>query len=82
MAAIGTIIETLNESGVRLLPTENELMNTLSFGRYTVRQAVQAFVNQGILERIQGKGTFILDAKTEISFSGWIGTEPPGDIAV
>lgn len=82
VAAIGTIIDTLQESGVRLLPTENELMDTLSFGRYTIRQAVQSFVSQGILERIQGKGTFILDAKTEISFSGWIGTEPPGDLAV
>jgi multiple sugar transport system substrate-binding protein len=82
VAAIGTIVDSLQESGLRLLPTENELMETLSFGRYTIRQAVQSFVDRGVLERIQGKGTFILDARTEVSFSGWIGTEPPGDIAV
>lgn len=81
-AAIGEIIVTLKENGVRVLPTETELIKSLSLGRYTVRQAVQSFVSQGILERIQGKGTYILNAQTGIDFSGWIGTEPPGDVAV
>jgi multiple sugar transport system substrate-binding protein len=81
-AAIAEIIGTLKENGARLLPTENQLVESLSLGRYTVRQAVQGFVSQGILERIQGKGTYILDARTAIDFSGWIGTEPPGDLAV
>jgi GntR family transcriptional regulator of arabinose operon/LacI family transcriptional regulator len=41
------------------LPTETVLAETLGVGRNTVRQAMAELSNDGIVERIQGKGTFI-----------------------
>jgi multiple sugar transport system substrate-binding protein len=80
--SIARLIGQLRQTGLRQLPTEGELMEKLGLSRYTLREAVQSFVSKGVLERIQGKGTFIVESRTEISFSGWIGTEPPGDVAV
>jgi len=80
--SIAQLIARLRGAGVRQLPTESELMKKLGLGRYTIREAIQGFVAQGMLERVQGKGTFIVEGRIEVSFSGWIGTEPPGDIAL
>jgi len=41
------------------IPTEEELCNTFSVSRATVRTAVLELVRQGYLKRQQGKGTFI-----------------------
>lgn len=41
------------------LPTELELMWTYDVSRTTVRRAVRALVDQGVLVRRQGKGTFV-----------------------
>ncbi|MQL53680.1 UTRA domain-containing protein [Desulfofundulus thermobenzoicus] len=41
------------------IPSEKELMNRFSVSRTTVREAVSALVNEGILKKIHGKGTFI-----------------------
>ncbi|MEM8534773.1 MAG: GntR family transcriptional regulator, partial [Chloroflexota bacterium] len=45
-------------SGDRL-PPETELATQFSISRGTVRQAMDVLVNQGLLERVAGKGTFV-----------------------
>ncbi len=45
-------------SGARL-PTEIELAAEHQISRGTVRQAMSALVNEGLLERVRGRGTFV-----------------------
>ena len=40
-------------------PSERELVSQFSVARMTVRQAMDALVVEGLLERIPGKGTFV-----------------------
>ncbi|MCP2322437.1 DNA-binding FadR family transcriptional regulator [Hamadaea flava] len=42
------------------IPTEPDLVAALGVGRNTVREAVNALVHAGILERRQGSGTYVL----------------------
>ncbi|MBD1381568.1 GntR family transcriptional regulator [Bacillus sp. IB182487] len=42
-----------------MIPTENELMAEFNVSRTTIRQAVSILVQEGILEKKQGKGTII-----------------------
>ncbi len=42
------------------IPTEPELAELTGAGRNTVREAVQALVHAGMLERRQGSGTFVV----------------------
>ena len=42
------------------IPPEPALVELLTVGRNTVREAVQALVHAGLLERRQGSGTFVL----------------------
>lgn len=46
------------EPGSRL-PSEPELFETLKISRTTIRQAWDAAVREGLLYRVQGKGTFV-----------------------
>ena len=46
------------EVGSRI-PTELQLMEMFQISRATLRQAISDLVNEGILERCQGKGTFV-----------------------
>ncbi|MGI6225223.1 MAG: GntR family transcriptional regulator [Peptococcales bacterium] len=41
------------------IPSERELMERFSISRSTVRQAILALVNEGVLEKVHGRGTFI-----------------------
>ena len=45
------------------IPTESELMELFGVSRATLRQAVGNLCNEGLLERLQGRGTFV-KAKT------------------
>ncbi len=68
-----------------LLPTEDELCERFQVSKITIREAMRILVNEGILDRIQGKGTFIRRTKYEsrlgplFSFTKWArqnGLEP------
>ncbi|MEK3881893.1 GntR family transcriptional regulator [Paenibacillus sp. PL2-23] len=46
-----------------LIPTEQELMDMFQVSRTTIRQAIAMLVQEGLLERRQGKGTIVLPMK-------------------
>ncbi len=41
------------------IPTEIELCELLGVGRSSLREAVAQMISHGLLERVQGRGTFI-----------------------
>lgn len=51
------------------IPTERDLANDFEISRITVRKAVDGLVNDGILSRRRGSGTFVIGARVEKSFS-------------
>ncbi len=68
-----------------MVPTDNELCERYQVSKITVREAMRILAAEGILERIQGKGTFIRRTKYEprlsrlFSFTKWArqnGLEP------
>lgn len=71
-ALVGQLIDSLQRRihegrwpvGERI-PVEAELIEELGVSRATLRQAVQALVHVGVLETIQGNGTFVR-ATTEL----------------
>ena len=48
-----------------LIPTEQELIQEYQVSRTTVREAVAELVNQGLLQKKQGKGTVVTSTKVE-----------------
>lgn len=53
------LVAERNLNGGDQLPTEPELKELLGVGRSTLREAMSNLESRGILERIQGKGTFV-----------------------
>lgn len=47
------------------IPSENDLAETYGINRMTVRNGIDALVNEGILKRIQGKGAYVVGNKVE-----------------
>lgn len=60
------------------IPTEPELVSSLGVGRNTVREAVQALMHVGMLERRQGSGTFVTATTELAAIVGRRLTEPDG----
>jgi DNA-binding LacI/PurR family transcriptional regulator len=64
------------------LPSENDLAAQYGVSRPTVREALGGLVQEGVLERFQGKGTFVSGARTAIRDIGFVlcgrgYTDPP-----
>lgn len=45
------------------IPTEAQLCDAYALSRVTVRQAITSLVDEGLLERRQGRGTFVVSAR-------------------
>src|SRR5690242_9285570 len=52
-----------------LIPPERELCETQGISRMTVNKAIMALVNEGVLFREQGKGTFVAQPKMNRTLS-------------
>lgn len=50
-------------------PSERELVQRFGVARMTVRQALDALVTEGLLERVPGRGTFVARAKIDRQIS-------------
>lgn len=50
------------------IPSESDLINHTGVSRATVRQAIQRLATEGIIQKVQGKGTFVAEQK----FDGYI----------
>ncbi len=55
------------------IPSENELKDKYNVSRMTVRQAINNLVNQGLIYRHKGKGTFVCNMKIEKNIFGMQG---------
>ena len=58
------------------IPSANKLAETFGINRITIRNAVDALVNEGLLRRVQGKGVFVVGKKNELSIeehAGFVG---------
>ena len=47
------------------IPSENQLAETYGLNRLSVRSAVEALENEGLLKSVQGKGVFVQGPKTQ-----------------
>lgn len=47
-------------------PSERELVQHFGVARMTVRQALDALVSEGLLERVPGRGTFVARAQVDV----------------
>ncbi len=61
----------------KCIPSDNEFSALLGLSRNTVREALSALVSEGYIERIQGKGTFVIDRNMARSSSGVITVVAP-----
>lgn len=53
------------------IPSENQLMDRFGVSRNTAKKAIEELVQEGILYRIQGKGTFVAKPKLQQSLMGF-----------
>jgi GntR family transcriptional regulator len=58
-------IETNRLAPGDLIPTERELSEKFGVSRMTVRHAITSLVSKGLINRIQGKGSYVAEPKVE-----------------
>ena len=56
-----------------MIPSENELSREFGISRVTVRNVINKFVQDDMLYRIQGKGTFVSEKKNVLDFPAYVG---------
>jgi ABC-type glycerol-3-phosphate transport system substrate-binding protein len=61
------------------IPNEQSLAKTYGTSLSTIRQAITLLVADGVLSKKQGKGTFIAEKKSVLSFLTWIGESLRGE---
>ena len=61
------------------IPSEKSLAKEFDVSISTIRQAVGLLVEEGLLIRKQGKGTFVTKNTIQLKFLGWIGEMKEGD---
>jgi multiple sugar transport system substrate-binding protein len=61
------------------LPSEKQLAEEFDVSISTIRQAVGLLVDDGLLARKQGKGTFVTKNPITIRFLGWLGEYREGE---
>ena len=52
------------------IPSERELMRMTGLSRMTVRQAIDSLTREGLLQRIHGRGTYIVPVQVEQDING------------
>lgn len=67
---IRELIETGQLKAGDVLPSEREYAEVNGISRMTVRQAITNLVNDRLLYRVKGKGTFVMEKKFEQSLQG------------
>jgi GntR family transcriptional regulator len=76
-AQLKTIIKDKVENGEwrsnEMIPSENELASSYGISRMTARSVVTQLVTEGILYRVQGKGTFVCEDKIEMASPSYAG---------
>ncbi|MEH7106391.1 GntR family transcriptional regulator [Bacillus sp. JJ1764] len=55
------------------IPSERELAAIYGLNRTTVRYAIQGLVDEGVLKKVQGKGTFVKDQKIATRLNELVG---------
>ncbi len=55
------------------IPSENELSKTYGLSRMTVRAVITMLVKEGLLYRVQGKGTFVSEPKISTRSPAYMG---------
>lgn len=56
-----------------ILPSERQLHTLLNLSRPTIRQAINSLIQQGLVQRVPGKGTFVLEPEKTKTPTGLIG---------
>ncbi|MDT8405861.1 MAG: phosphonate metabolism transcriptional regulator PhnF [Methylococcales bacterium] len=51
------------------LPSEQEMANRFAVNRHTLRRGIDELIAQGVVERVHGKGVFVLDAPVDYSIA-------------
>jgi len=57
----------------QIIPSENELSKTYGISRMTVRSVITTLVKEGLLYRVQGKGTFVSKSKISAKSPAYTG---------
>lgn len=70
--------EYIKETKSPLLPNEEELSNQLGVSRLTVREAITVLEREGVVSRVQGKGTMINSFVTKLENRIDIGSDIEG----
>ena len=71
---LGELIQNLIEDEVlehgMQLPSERDLIEHFDISRNTVRKAIDSLINDGLVYRVQGKGTFVATDKMQYGLFG------------